>query len=65
MAVTLEIEGVERKGKTVSLKVYVGLDIKEPVCFFAYVCDSELEAELLRRHLLGGCPREVGGAVAG
>lgn len=45
------IESIRRTDASVSLEINTGLCIKEPVLYFKFEADSELSAELLRKHL--------------
>lgn len=45
------IESIRRTDSTLFLEINTGLCIKEPVIFFRFDAQSEMAAELLRKHL--------------
>lgn len=45
------IDSIRRTESTVFIEINTGLCIKEPVIFFRFDTDSEISAELLRKHL--------------
>ena len=45
------IESIRRTESTVFLEINSGLCIKEPTIWFSLKADSEMSAELLRKHL--------------